>query len=134
METRSPEPKNYLNILVVDDDPLSRQSIKFILELEFKQTVRAANGGVEALEALKEVPADVVVTDFCMPGMNGHELMRQIKKQFVRTHVIVISSDFEAAGITPEQLITAGATDALSKDEIMGGLPAAIRKCLAETS
>ena len=57
-------------ILVVDDDPAVRQALEINLgKAGFE--VRLARAGEEALDLLREAPADVVLTDLMMPGMTG---------------------------------------------------------------
>jgi CheY-like chemotaxis protein len=64
--------------LVVDDSMLIRHSVcRFLEERGF--AVESATNGVEALEILKTVLPDVIITDLMMPRMDGHELINQLK-------------------------------------------------------
>lgn len=66
-------------ILVVDDDPLTREVLETILDLEAFVAVFASDG-LEALERFQEEgPFDAVVTDVMMPGLDGVELCRRIR-------------------------------------------------------
>lgn len=68
-----------LKILVVDDHPVVRTGlIQIIADGESLEVVGEAGGGEEALRLLDTTPADVVVTDFDMPGMNGLELASRL--------------------------------------------------------
>lgn len=83
-------------ILVVDDDPLTREVLETILDLEAFVAVFASDG-LEALERFQENgPFDAVVTDVMMPGLDGVELCRRIRA----------SGDAERAS-TPVILLTA---------------------------
>jgi DNA-binding NtrC family response regulator len=53
--------------------------------------VRSAHSGEEALQLLEEAPADVVVLDVKMPGMGGIPTLREIKKRFPLTEVILLT-------------------------------------------
>ncbi len=64
--------------LVVDDSMLIRHTVcRFLEERGF--TVESATNGQEALEALKRVRPDIIVTDIQMPKMNGSEFITAVK-------------------------------------------------------
>ncbi len=66
--------------LVVDDSMLIRHTVcRFLEERGF--TVESATNGQEALEALKSVRPDIIITDIQMPKMNGSELITAVKKE-----------------------------------------------------
>ena len=68
-----------MNILVVDDDELIRESMVPMLEI-MGHTAVAAPGGLEALELLGAgLDVDVVILDMNMPGINGAETLLRIK-------------------------------------------------------
>lgn len=85
-------------ILVVDDEKSVRDSIKMILEYE-KYSVLFAENGTKALSILKETPLDAVLLDIKMPGMDGIDVLRQIKSLQNDLPVIMISGHgtFETA-------------------------------------
>jgi two-component SAPR family response regulator len=68
-----------LDILLVDDDELVRQSMSMLLSHEGFQ-VTAANGGREALQKAREQTYDLVVSDVRMPDMDGFEVVRQLRE------------------------------------------------------
>jgi len=64
--------------LVVDDSMLIRHTVcRFLEERGF--TVESATNGQEALEALKRVRPDIIITDIQMPKMNGTEFITAVK-------------------------------------------------------
>jgi CheY-like chemotaxis protein len=66
--------------LVVDDSMLIRHTVcRFLEERGF--AVESATNGQEALEALKRIAPDLVVTDMQMPKMDGSELITALKSQ-----------------------------------------------------
>jgi CheY-like chemotaxis protein len=65
-------------VLVVDDEPDTRQLLGLLLRHWGLDVVTASNGA-EALRLLSVHPVDVVLTDLCMPGMDGVELVRRLK-------------------------------------------------------
>jgi CheY-like chemotaxis protein len=65
-------------ILVVDDNRDAAASLAKLLELK-GATARVAYDGRQALDALAEEPAEVVILDIGMPGLDGHEVARRIR-------------------------------------------------------
>ena len=104
-------------IVIADDSALARMFIRRCLEIaglgdsEFSE----ANDGVEALQLLKEINADMLVTDLTMPNMNGIELLKRISAspRLSGLPILVVTS----AGNEEQrkQLYELGATRILSK-------------------
>lgn len=80
------------NILVVDDSlPMRKVIKKTIMASGFAMAdYDEASDGTEALGILREKWIDVVVTDYNMPGMNGLELVKEMKKDDLLRSVPVI--------------------------------------------
>jgi len=71
---------NITRILLIDDDPLARNILRQILELDGHMVVDAANGAV-AMQRWSEQPADLIVTDILMPEKDGLEVIRELRRQ-----------------------------------------------------
>jgi CheY-like chemotaxis protein len=67
-----------LRILVVDDEPSVGNTVKMLLQLDGHE-VEAAYNSLDALAMFEPGRFDLVITDFAMPGMNGHQLAAAIK-------------------------------------------------------
>jgi len=78
------------DILIVDDEPGARESLEVILEDDYH--LHSVGSGQEALTVIKKVPVDVVLLDVNMPGMDGLEVLRQIKKQDEQIDVVMVSA------------------------------------------
>ena len=78
-------------ILVVDDEPLVRESIKMILNVEGHR-VETAGSGEEALQKLAKEQYDIVFTDHIMGGMTGEQLARAIKAKYPVQIVIMLTA------------------------------------------
>lgn len=105
-----------MRVLIVDDDPLSRELIEEYLEGPNYETSCACDG-LEAWEILQEKPNefDVVLLDRMMPRMDGMALLRRIKKHPKLTHLPVIMETAAADGQDVVEGITAGAYYYLTK-------------------
>src|SRR5216117_3619593 len=78
------------NILIVDDEPGIRQSLKGVLEDEgYKASV--AESGEACIESLRKRPFDVVLLDVWLPGIDGLETLEKIRESENAPEVIMIS-------------------------------------------
>jgi len=77
-------------ILLIDDDPLVRNMIRQILELDGHSVVDASNGAV-AMRVWSEQPADLIVTDILMPEKDGLEVIRELRRQCPEVKIIALS-------------------------------------------
>src|SRR5918993_1096852 len=78
-------------ILIVDDEPLNLDLLEQELT-DLGYAVDKADGGKAALESLSVKPADLVLLDYQMPGMNGIETLEEIKKKDPAPPVIMITA------------------------------------------
>ena len=67
------------HILVVDDNPSSRELVKFALELEADYEIEEAADGHDAISRIRHVRPDLILMDIQMPEMDGYETLRQIR-------------------------------------------------------
>lgn len=83
-------------VLIVDDDRLLRTMVKDALS-DVPCTVREADSGDAALNAITEREPAVVVLDLVMPGKSGLEVLKALKPKGLKTRILVLSSlDTEA--------------------------------------
>lgn len=81
-----------IRILIVDDHPLFRQGIRWSLEAEGTLiVVGEAENGQEAIKLAEKHLPDVILVDINLPGMNGLEVTRVIKRHHPHIHVIIVS-------------------------------------------
>jgi len=74
----SPDPKNGLRVLVVEDEPDTAASMAWLLGL-WGHEARVARDGETALECLRNGCPDVVLLDLGLPGMGGREVAARLK-------------------------------------------------------
>ncbi len=118
------KPEN-IKVLIVDDDPVIRNSLKEILIKEGYAVYEAENGK-EALEKINDINPDIVLADYLMPEMDGISLCRAIKNDpdTLDIGVILITgiNDLE----TRVKGLSAGADDFLTKPFFLPELKARI--------
>jgi two-component system, NtrC family, nitrogen regulation response regulator NtrX len=99
-------------ILVIDDDKSVRDSLKMILEYE-RYEVEFAENGEQGLQKLDRIPVDLVLLDVKMSGMDGIEVLTNIRKKNEKLPVIMISGHGTIE--TAVEATKLGAFDFLSK-------------------
>ncbi len=114
-----------MKILIADDEPKMG-----IVLTEFLETLghdaRSVTFAAAALEELEKDPPDLVVTDLKMPGMNGLELLQEIKKRRRQTEVLIMTA-YATTG-TAVEAMRRGAFDYLIKPLDMDELGARVAK------
>lgn len=80
-----------MKVLVVDDEPLVRRSLRRAAELRHHQVEEAENG-LEGLQKWREGMPDLVFIDVLMPKMSGPEVLAQARLEGFTTKVILISA------------------------------------------
>jgi two-component system cell cycle response regulator len=116
-------PAGQATLLVVDDDAFMRDVLVDALEGE-PWRILSAGSAEEALVLLGREPVDVILSDQCMPGMQGTELMAHVSRAHPRTVRLILSglSDVEAierasaAGMVDRHLAKPWAAGALRED------------------
>src|SRR5439155_15140014 len=81
----------FKRILVVDDEPMVLQSVKFVLK-SVGHTVETAADAEEALKKVGKATFDLIVADLRLAGMQGDELARKIKSRNPSQRVILLTA------------------------------------------
>ena len=106
-------------ILIVDDEQDTCENLSDILT-DLGYEVDTANDGFAALELVQQRPYDVALLDLRMPGMDGLELYRRMRKVSAETVAIVVTA--YASSDTAKSVLATGAWKILSKPVNIGGL------------
>jgi DNA-binding response OmpR family regulator len=112
-------------LLVVDDDCEVRTALAGVLTQE-GYLVETARDGREALGALRSAPPDLVLLDLLMPGMNGFELLTELRHEHIATEpkIIVVTS---SRGFTAKDLgVTAVVCKPFDVDRLIGTIKAVV--------
>lgn len=76
-------------VLLIEDDPDSRELLAELLEPEFE--IRTAEDGEHGLERFREDAPDLVLTDESLPGMRGTAVAREVKALSPEARVVLVS-------------------------------------------
>ncbi len=114
-----------MKILIADDDPNLRKVLTIELSGDGYE-VQTTDSGVRALELIEKGEPDVVILDLNMPGLNGMEVLKQIKNLESSVEVIVLTG--YASVSTAVEAMKLGACDFLTKPFNVESLKAAIEK------
>ncbi len=112
-------------IVIVDDHPIVRQGLRFLLEQAEIQVVGEGENGEQALKLIEEHLPDVLLLDLLMPKMDGITAVREIKRVAPSVQIIILTSYFEDDQIF--SVIKAGALSYLLKDTRSQELVAAVQ-------
>ncbi len=130
-----------LNVLIVDDEPYIREGLRILVDWEAEgfSIIGEASDGLEALEMLEFVQADLLITDISMPGMGGLHLLRELRERGMEdVHVVVLSGyrEFSYAQTAMKYNCLDYIIKPINKDELLGILRKIARKheqrCIAE--
>ena len=88
-------------ILVVDDERVIADTIAAILNVS-GCSARAAYSGDDALGAIAEDVPDLLITDVCMPGMNGVDLAIHVREHFPQCKVLLFSGHAASVNLIEE--------------------------------
>ncbi|MGL5077915.1 MAG: response regulator, partial [Waterburya sp.] len=105
---------NGIRILVVDDEPDSRDFIALVLELSGASVISIASG-IEALTVIKQSIPDLIISDIGMPEMDGYMLLQQVRSLEQVRQVLAIALTAYAGEFDRQQALQAGFQKHLSK-------------------
>ena len=119
-----------IKIIIADDHPLFRRGLKHALEeTPDIEVIGEASNGASLLSMIKSDNLDMVLLDISMPGKSGLDLLKQLKSEYSKLPILILS-------VYPEEqyavrFIKAGASGYLTKESAAEKLAEAIRKIAA---
>ena len=118
-----------MRVLFVDDEEELVSAVVERLELRGVEA-EGVTDGVEALRRIAEQPFEVVVLDVKMPGLNGLEVIRQIKRMHADLPVVLLSG--HSSVVEAEEGLRLGACEYLLKPVDTGELLKILRKAVSD--
>ncbi|ALL12237.1 sigma-54-dependent transcriptional regulator [Caulobacter henricii] len=116
-------------VLVVDDDPTQRRLIQAVLERDGFAVAHAESGDAAMNHLGSGAAADVVLLDLVMPGLNGHDTLKEMRSRGHAQPVIVLTA---SGGVdTVVRAMQAGATDFFIKPASPERITVSIRNALS---
>jgi len=106
-----------MRVLIIDDNPLDIELVSRMLQKRLGATVESVHTAEEGLRRLQVEEFDAVLLDYCLPGQNGLDFLREIQFHQIRTPVLLVT----ARGDNKIQEVArqSGASDYISKDEAL---------------
>jgi len=114
-----------MEILIVDDEPQVAEVLARSLARE-GHSAKIANSGEEALRLLGRSEPDALFLDISMPGMNGLDVLSQVKRMRPSLPVVVITGHASAEEI--EEVKRLGAVDVIAKPSPLTHYQQALRR------
>jgi two-component system response regulator NreC len=129
-QAQARNPATPIRVIVVDDHAVLRQSLRYLLESQPGIVVIGeASNGREAVDLTEKLHPDVVLMDTIMPGLNGIEATRQIRRRAPKTKVLMLTGYTEDEHVAGA--LKAGASGYVIKkselDELLLGIQAVHR-------
>lgn len=116
-----------IKILIADDHAIVRQGLRQIVAADNQLSIAGeVQNGNELLDFIKKQKVDVVVLDISMPGRNGLEILKELKRDYPFLPVIVLSMHPEDQYAI--RVLRAGAAGYMTKESAPEDLVTAIRK------
>ncbi|NTW28323.1 MAG: response regulator transcription factor [Coriobacteriia bacterium] len=120
-------------LLVVEDDPIIRQTVQYSLK-RAGFTVHAVSDGGEALEAAARIQPDLILLDLMLPGMDGYEIAERLRRTDKETAIIMVTAlDTERDKVRG---LDVGADDYITKpfstEELLARVRANLRRVRAK--
>jgi DNA-binding NarL/FixJ family response regulator len=116
-----------IRILIADDHTIMREGLKRILDgIEDIQVIGEAVDGFDTLDKVRHHEFDVLLMDLSMPGRSGVDLIRQIKDEFPKLPILILTMHEEEQYAV--RAIRAGARGYLTKESAGTQLVTALRK------
>jgi two-component system invasion response regulator UvrY len=119
-----------ISILIADDHSIVRRGLKEILLEEFPDAhIKGVSDGMELLREARAGSWTIIISDLSMPGRNGLEILKQLKEEFPRLPVLILSMHPENQYAI--RVLRAGAVGYLTKESASDELVNAVRKIIS---
>ncbi len=118
-------------VLIAEDDDHTRDALREVLTMEGHEVI-AASDGLQAVDFFRAESPDLICLDVMMPGLNGYEVCRQIRKQDEKVPILFLTA--KAEEIDTVLGLELGADDYMTKPFGVKEIIARIRAILRRTA
>jgi DNA-binding NarL/FixJ family response regulator len=124
------DPPEAKRIVVVDDHPLFRKGLEQLINSNDGLAVCGeAGNAAEAMDMIRRIAPDLAIVDLSLPGANGIELIKNIRAEFPKLLILVLSMHDES--LYALRSMRAGAQGYVMKQEALDSVVSAIREIFA---
>src|SRR6266566_6533652 len=124
------DPPEAKRIVIVDDHPLFRKGLQEMIDSDGTFAVCGEAGNApEAMEIIRKLNPDLAIVDLSLPGANGIELIKNIRAEFPKLPILVLSMHDES--LYALRALRAGAAGYVMKHEAMANVIQAIHEALS---
>jgi DNA-binding NarL/FixJ family response regulator len=117
-------------IVIVDDHPLFRKGLEQLIHSDQKFAICGeAGNAAEAMDVIRRLHPDLAIVDLSLPGANGIELIKNIRAEFPKLTILVLSMHDES--LYAVRALRAGAQGYVMKHEAMANVIQAIQEVLS---
>jgi DNA-binding NarL/FixJ family response regulator len=121
------DPPDAKRIVIVDDHPLFRKGLEELIHSDGSFAVCGeAGNAAEAMEVIRKLNPDLAIVDLSLPGANGIELIKNVRAEFPKLPILVLSMHDES--LYALRALRAGAEGYVMKHEAMANVIQAIRE------
>src|SRR6201987_1743893 len=130
-EKPRPAPAKAKRIVIVDDHPLFRKGLEQLINSSDDgfRICGEANDAAEGMSRIRELKPDLAIVDLSLPGANGIELIKNIRAEFQKLPVLILSMHDES--LYALRALRAGAQGYVMKQEALENVMSAICEVLA---
>ncbi|MGE8412493.1 MAG: response regulator [Pseudomonas sp.] len=113
------------SVLIIDDHPVIRLAIRFLLEHEGYVVIGETDNGVDALQMVREYEPDLIILDICIPKLDGLELLERFNNMHGPLRTLVLTA--QSATLFANRCMRAGASGFVCKQQELSELLSAIK-------
>ncbi|KTC26949.1 response regulator transcription factor [Pseudomonas sp. L5B5] len=113
------------SVLIIDDHPVIRLAIRFLLEHEGYVVIGETDNGVDALQMVREYEPDLIILDICIPKLDGLELLERFNNMHGPLRTLVLTA--QSATLFANRCMRAGASGFVCKQQDLSELLSAIK-------
>lgn len=125
------DPPDAKRIVIVDDHPLFRKGLEQLIHSDGAFAVCGeAGNAAEAMDVIRKLDPDLAIVDLSLPGANGIELIKNIRAEFSKLPILVLSMHDES--LYALRALRAGAQGYVMKHEAMANVVKAIHEVFSD--